>query len=142
MRQALVHSIRDFNRFYTAILGIVNNHILEGEYSLTEARIIYELAHSKDITAREIKEKLQIDEGYMSRIIARFVKNGILIKKQSKSDKRIYTLTLTANGKKISQLIDRQSDRQVENFVAHLDKEAQVKLVHLMAQVKELLKTT
>ncbi|WP_315823885.1 helix-turn-helix domain-containing protein [Paraflavitalea speifideaquila] len=80
----LIHTLRDFNRFYTAILGIVNNHILESNYSLTEARIIYEVYNESGITARAIKEKLQLDEGYLSRMVARFVKQGIMVKNNSK----------------------------------------------------------
>ncbi|HEY8915810.1 MAG TPA: MarR family transcriptional regulator, partial [Chitinophaga sp.] len=65
MKKELVNTLRDFNRFYTTVLGVVNNHILESDYSLTEARIIYEVNEQEGITARTIKEKLQIDEGYM-----------------------------------------------------------------------------
>jgi len=139
MESEAINSIREFNRFYTAILGVVNNHILESEYSLTEARIIYELINPGELTAREIKEKLQIDEGYMSRIITRFVKNGILVKKQSKNDKRAYTLKLTQKGEEIAGLINKQSDRQVKTLIEHLTKAEQEKLVTLITQVKELL---
>ena len=139
MENEVIKDIREFNRFYTTILGVVNNHILESDYSLTEARIIYELTDSKELTAREIKEKLQIDEGYMSRIITRFVKSGILNKKQSKNDKRVYVLKLTTRGEEISRLINQQSDRQVKNLIEHLSKTEQEKLVGLIAQVKDLL---
>ncbi|HEU4551517.1 MAG TPA: MarR family winged helix-turn-helix transcriptional regulator [Chitinophaga sp.] len=139
MGNEVINTIRDFNRFYTAILGVVNNHILESEYSLTEARIIYELSCSGALTAREIKEKLEVDEGYMSRIVARFVKNGLLRKKQLINDKRAYTLELTAKGKKMADIIDQQSNVQVANLIQHLSKTEQQKLAHLIAQVKALL---
>lgn len=139
MGNEVINTIRDFNRFYTAILGVVNNHILESEYSLTEARIIYELSCSRALTAREIKEKLEVDEGYMSRIVARFVKNGLLRKKQLINDKRAYTLELTAKGKKMADIIDQQSNVQVANLIQHLSKTEQQKLAHLIAQVKALL---
>lgn len=139
MENEVIKDIREFNRFYTTILGVVNNHILESDYSLTEARIIYELTDSKELTAREIKEKLQIDEGYMSRIITRFVKSGILNKNQSKNDKRVYVLKLTTRGEEISRLINQQSDRQVKNLIKHLSKTEQEKLVGLIKQVKDLL---
>jgi DNA-binding MarR family transcriptional regulator len=139
MGNEVINTLRDFNRFYTAILGVVNNHILESEYSLTEARIIYELSHSKALTAREIKEKLEVDEGYMSRIITRFVKNGLLRKKQLINDKRAYTLELTAKGKKMADIIDQQSNAQVATLIQHLSKTEQEKLAHLITQVKALL---
>ncbi|GAA0527815.1 MarR family winged helix-turn-helix transcriptional regulator [Chitinophaga japonensis] len=139
MGNDIIHSIRDFNRFYTAILGVVNHHILESEYSLTEARVIYELHSAAALTARELKEMLQIDEGYLSRIITKFVKNGILRKKQVKSDKRAYLLELTAKGNKVFEAIDQQSDVQVAHLIEHLGKAEQKKLVELVTQVKALL---
>ncbi|WP_143305137.1 MarR family winged helix-turn-helix transcriptional regulator [Chitinophaga vietnamensis] len=139
MTSDIIQSIRDFNRFYTAILGVVNNHILESEYSLTEARIIYELRASAALTARELKEKLFIDEGYLSRIIARFVKEGVLRKRQAAGDKRVYLLELSAKGRKIATMIDQQSDLQVARLIGHLDKREQQQLVSLVTQVKDLL---
>jgi len=139
MNTRVINAVRDFNRFYTAILGVVNNHILESGYSLTEARIMYELSQAQDLTARELKEMLAVDEGYMSRIINKFVKNGILRKKQLANDKRAYTLALTAKGRKISGVIDQQSSRQVQDLIQHLDKAGQEKLAHLITQVKTLL---
>lgn len=139
MENEVISSIREFNRFYTAILGVVNNHILESEYSITEARIIYELANCNGVTAREIKEKLHIDEGYMSRIISGFVKNGILQKKQSENDKRVYMLELTLKGRKIYNLINQRSDKQIENLIEHLNGTEQKKLLALIAQVKSML---
>jgi DNA-binding MarR family transcriptional regulator len=139
MKKELIHTIRDFNRFYTAVLGIVNNHILESNYSLTEARIIYEVGSQEGVTARAIKEKLQLDEGYLSRMVAQFVKQGIMVKKQSREDKRIFALDLTAKGKQIAADINRQSDKQVEQLVKHLDTREREQLVSLMVQVKQLL---
>lgn len=139
MENETVNAIREFNRFYTIVLGIVNHHILESDYSLTEARIIYELARAGGLRATELKEKLHIDEGYMSRILGRFVKDGILEKKQSKEDKRNYLLRLTVKGRKIAELINKQSDRQIAQLIGHLGKEEQDKLVASITQVKELL---
>jgi DNA-binding MarR family transcriptional regulator/GNAT superfamily N-acetyltransferase len=139
MKDEIISPIREFNRFYTTILGVVNNHILNSEYSLTEARVIYELANSGELTARGIKEKLQIDEGYMSRIIASFLKKDILVKKQSKYDKRLYPLKLTEKGKEIASEINEQSDRQIKDLVKHLSNTDQEQLVSLIVQVKDLL---
>jgi DNA-binding MarR family transcriptional regulator len=139
MNNEVIASLREFNRFYTTILGVVNNHILDSEYSLTEARVIYELASSGKLTAREIKEKLLLDEGYMSRIIARFLKNGVIFKDQSNNDKRAFLLRLTAKGKEVFNMINDQSDRQIENLIQHLSKTEQEKLAALIVQVKHLL---
>jgi len=139
MKKELVNTLRDFNRFYTTVLGVVNNHILESDYSLTEARIIYEVNEQEGITARAIKEKLQIDEGYMSRMVAKLVKQGILKKNQSKVDKRIFGLALTAKGRQIAADINRQSDEQVKSLVMHLDTKEREQLAGLIIQVKQLL---
>lgn len=139
MTNEVIPSIREFNRFYTTVLGVVNNHILDSEYSLTEARVIYELASSGKLTAREIKEKLLLDEGYISRIIARFLKNGVIFKDQSSNDKRAFLLRLTAKGKQVFNMINDQSDRQIENLIQHLSKTEQEKLAALIVQVKHLL---
>ncbi|WP_217604580.1 MarR family winged helix-turn-helix transcriptional regulator [Chitinophaga sp. GbtcB8] len=139
MKKELVNTLRDFNRFYTTVLGVVNNHILESDYSLTEARIIYEVNEQEGITARAIKEKLQIDEGYMSRMVAKLVKQGAVKKKQSKEDKRIFALALTAKGRQIAADINRQSDEQVKNLVKHLDLKEREQLAGLIMQVKQLL---
>jgi len=139
MKKELVNTLRDFNRFYTTVLGVVNNHILESDYSLTEARIIYEVNKQEGITARAIKETLQIDEGYMSRLVAKLVKQGVMKKKQSKDDKRIFALALTGKGQQIAAEINRQSDEQVKNLVKHLDTKEQEQLAGLIIQVKQLL---
>jgi len=139
MKKELVNTLRDFNRFYTTVLGVVNNHILESDYSLTEARIIYEVNEQEGITARTIKEKLQIDEGYMSRMVAKLVKQGILKKNQSKEDKRIFALALTGKGRQIAADINLQSDEQVKGLVRHLDTKEREQLAGLIMQVKQLL---
>jgi DNA-binding MarR family transcriptional regulator/GNAT superfamily N-acetyltransferase len=139
MEKEITDKLRDFNRFYTIILGIVNNHILESEYSLTEARIIYEVGRQEVITAREIREKLKMDEGYLSRIVAKFVKQGILLKRQSRRDKRIFSLTLTNKGRRVLLNIDCQSDNQVENLISHLDLKDREKLVQLLGKARQLL---
>jgi DNA-binding MarR family transcriptional regulator/N-acetylglutamate synthase-like GNAT family acetyltransferase len=139
MEKELTSKLRDFNRFYTNILGVVNNHILESNYSLIEARIIYETGRQKVITAREIMERLQMDEGYLSRIVAKFVKQDVLLKEQSKKDKRVFTIGLTNKGRQVLSNIDLQSDKQVEGLISHLSPKDREKLVELLVEAKQLL---
>lgn len=73
--------IRSFNRFYTAHLDILSQHYLDSEYSLTEIRILYEISESKMITAQKITEILNLDKGYLSRILKRFLKENLIEKK-------------------------------------------------------------
>ena len=135
----LTQRIREFNRFYTAILGLANKHILASDYSFTEARVIYEINHSNGISAREIKEKLQLDEGYLSRIVNKLVKQGVIVKQQSNQDKRLFLLSLSAKGLQELAEINHHSNLQVENLTKHLNKDEKQKLNHLLQEAKQLL---
>lgn len=139
MKDSLVISMQEFNKFYTTILGVINNHILESEYSLTEAQIIVELTAATDLTASGIKEVLNIDEGYMSRIIAKLLKNGIIKKVQSRHDKRSYVLQLTSKGKLASDMINDQSNQQIDKLVQHLGNPEKEELQTLLKRAKELM---
>lgn len=134
-----IASIREFNRYYVNLIGIMKNHILDQEYSLTESRIIFEISNARKITAREIKEKLSLDEGYVSRIVTKLVKDQLVIKEQSKKDKRVYFLVLTAKGKETADLINVRSDDQIGNIIAPLDPQQQTRIVELMAEIKQIL---
>jgi DNA-binding MarR family transcriptional regulator/GNAT superfamily N-acetyltransferase len=139
MQQQAIDKVRDFNRFYTTMLGVVNNHILEGDYTFTEARIIYEAGKQQAITASAIKENLRLDEGYLSRIVAKLVKQGIFGKKRSEEDKRLFTLSLTTKGKVVFSEIDRQSNGQIKSLVQHLSISDQERLAALLKEAKQLL---
>ncbi|HAS45689.1 MAG TPA: hypothetical protein DCS93_34725 [Microscillaceae bacterium] len=135
----LTQRIREFNRFYTAILGLANKHILASDYSFTEARVIYEINHSQGISARVIKEKLQLDEGYLSRTIKKLVKQGIIVKQQSNQDKRLFLLSLSAKGLQDLAEIDHHSNLQVESLTKHLNADEKQKLNQLLQEAKQLL---
>ena len=85
----IIKQIRQFNRFYTNIIGVVDKHILNSEYTLTEGRILYEIYFTKDCSAKKIKSHLNIDWGHLSRIISSFVKKSLVTKMTSSEDKRI-----------------------------------------------------
>ncbi|HXL56601.1 MAG TPA: helix-turn-helix domain-containing protein, partial [Chitinophagaceae bacterium] len=97
-REKIIGEIRAFNRFYTNIIGVLVNHILNTDYSLTEARILFEIYNNDNCTARTIKNIIKIDEGYLSRIIDKLVKQKLIKKQQSKLDGRVYILILTSFG--------------------------------------------
>jgi len=139
MNKNIVSKIREFNRFYTSITGVINNHILESDYSLTEVRILFEIYHNPTITARKIMETIQVDEGYLSRLISRLIKRKIIIRKKLKEDGRVYSLGLSAKGEKIFMQLSQRSSDNVSETIAHLTKDEQKELINLMERVKKLL---
>ncbi|TGK09613.1 GNAT family N-acetyltransferase [Leptospira selangorensis] len=112
-----VDSIREFNRYYTNALGLLNNHFLNSEYSLTEARLLYEIRHSKDITARELVRLLNLDKGYLSRTIQQFEKKGVLKRTPSRNDFRILHLELTKKGRDILSKLIVASNSQISGLL-------------------------
>jgi DNA-binding MarR family transcriptional regulator len=130
MVNEIVDKIRAFNRFYTSFIGLTNNNILQSDYSLTEVRVMFEANNNPGITARQLKTELRIDEGYLSRLVTKLVNKKILLKNQSKVDKRVYGLELTTNGKKIFAKLNQRSSKDIAVLIQHLNN----------AEKKELLK--
>src|SRR5215472_4277446 len=107
-----VAAVRAFNRFYTRRLGVLDQHLLKSPFSLSEARVLYELAHREDLSAKEIGGELGLDPGYLSRIVQNFDDSGLLSRKPLAVDRRQYRLSLTAKGRqafaKLGQLGDAE----------------------------------
>lgn len=135
----IISSVREFNRFYVELIGVMKNHILDLNYSLAESRIIFEIDTNKQITAREIKENLSLDEGYVSRLIKKLVKDKIIIRKQSLEDKRTYFLVLTEKGQEVANIINERSDNQVGDIFSDLNENQKVRVVELMNEIKNIL---
>jgi DNA-binding MarR family transcriptional regulator len=139
MKPKLVEEIRAFNRFYTQIIGLVNDHILNSEYSLPEARLLFELAHRPGLTASDLIGILDIDKGYLSRILRRFEEKKLVGKVVSAADRRVVTLTLTAKGKKEFEMLDRASDEQVEHAFRNLTEKDGHALVEMMIEIRRII---
>src|SRR3954466_6976318 len=95
---AQIESIRHFNRFYTRQIGVLEEGLVQSPYSLTEARIIYELAHHEQTTATELTSELKRDGGYLSRIFRDFAQRGLIAKQPSETDGRQTVLSLSEVG--------------------------------------------
>src|ERR1700733_1597473 len=94
-----IAAVRAFTRFYTRKLGVLDQQLLKSPFSLSEARVLYELATRENLAAKEIGIELGLDPGYLSRIIQNFDDSGLLTRKPLSSDRRQYRLSLTAKGR-------------------------------------------
>lgn len=139
MPTKVIHEIRKFNRFYTSIIGVADNHILDSPYSLTEARILFEIYHQPTINARQIKDIIKVDEGYLSRLISKLVKLNLIVKKKSRLDQRISTLTLSENGERIFLDLDNRSSKSIAKLIDHLSKNQQDEILVHFEKITELL---
>ncbi|HEY1192944.1 bifunctional helix-turn-helix transcriptional regulator/GNAT family N-acetyltransferase [Flavobacterium sp.] len=131
--------IRSFNRFYTAHLDILSQHYLDSEYSLTEIRILYEISESKTITAQKITEILNLDKGYLSRILKRFLKENLIVKIASDEDKRAFNIKLTDSGNELLSILNTKSENKIDGKIEKLNSSEKEILVNSMHTVRNLL---
>ena len=132
-------AVRAFNRFYTQRIGVLDAAPLGGPFSLTEGRVLYELAHRREPTAAELCRDLTIDRGYLSRILARFEKQGLLERSPSAADGRQSHISLTPEGAKIFDAIDRAWQAATEGLITPLSPAKREKLVSAMGRIEALL---
>ncbi|EJR57491.1 hypothetical protein IIO_05018 [Bacillus cereus VD115] len=116
MDKKIIYEIRQFNRFYTKVLDLFNNQILDTDYSLTETRILFEISERTECIANNLVQELNIDRSYMSRIIRRFEKEELIEKRSSIKDSRKNLLFLTKKGEKLLDIIHIQSDEQINQL--------------------------
>ena len=112
--------IRAFNRFYTQKIGVLDDAPLGGPFTLTEARVLYELAHRDSPAASELCRDLALDRGYLSRILARFQKEGLVERSRSASDRRQSHIRLTEKGVAAFDEIDEAWQGATEELLAPL----------------------
>ena len=136
-----IRDIRAFNRFYTDIIGLVDQHILNSRYSLPEVRIMYEMYYHGAATANEIIRLIQIDKGYLSRILMKFKREKLISKKRALNDGRSVILGLTAKGRIAFEKLDGASHAQISEILNHLPGEKHDELVFHMNAIKKILET-
>jgi DNA-binding MarR family transcriptional regulator/GNAT superfamily N-acetyltransferase len=134
-----IAGVRRFNRFYTRHIGLLDEGLLNSPLSLTQMRVLYELANRKQPTAAELCDVLGLDPGYLSRILTSFEKNKLVEKKQSPEDTRQSLLVLTKKGRKSFEPLNARSDEQVEGILCKLSPEKQADLLHSMQTVESVL---
>ncbi|MBO0998492.1 winged helix-turn-helix transcriptional regulator [Bacillus sp. SD075] len=124
-----IADIRQFNRFYTNILGVLDKHILDTGYSFTEARVILEIGLMEQCIANNLVDKLEIDRSYMSRIITKLCKDGLVIKENSILDNRTSLIRLTPKGITLFNQINEKSDKQLVRLFQGLSQN-EIKEIH------------
>lgn len=130
---------RHFNRFYTHQIGVLDRELLGSGRSLTEARVLYELAHGNGLTASDFVWRFGIDGGYLSRMLSGFEKEGLLERKASEKDRRVSELALTAKGRAAYAALDRLSQSASEALLRPLGEPERQRLLAAMSAIEALL---
>jgi DNA-binding MarR family transcriptional regulator/GNAT superfamily N-acetyltransferase len=131
-------SIRQFNRFYTRRIGVLGEGHLGSPFSLTETRVLYELAHRDAPTASEIGDALGLDRGYLSRTLQAFKRRG-LVATTAGDDRRRTHLTLTAAGRKAFAPLERGARKVVVDMLAALSEAEQQRILEAMTTIRAAL---
>jgi len=131
-------AVRHFNRFYTRQIHLLQEGILDSPLSLTEARVLFELANRENPTATNLAVELSLDAGYLSRILEAFVRCGY-VKKQSGKDRRQRHLSLTNAGRKTFASINAKSHQEAAAMLARLSEAAQSQLIDAMKSIENIL---
>jgi DNA-binding MarR family transcriptional regulator/GNAT superfamily N-acetyltransferase len=134
-----IAAVRQFNRFYTRQIGVWRDKPYESPVSLTEVRVLYELAHRESPTASELSNDLGLDAGYLSRILTGFDKRGWLDKEPCAADARQSLLSLTGQGRKALAPLDASSRKEVGQMLGGLSAAAQNRLTDAMHTIENLL---
>ena len=136
---AQIFAIREFNRFYTARLGLLRKHHLNTEFSLTEGRTLYEMGAHPRITASALRASIGLDPGYISRLLSSLARRGLIRSSVSIADGREKLLTLTAKGEKAVARINELSDVQVDAMLSTIGPADRDALVSALARARDLL---
>ena len=132
-------AIRQFNRFYTREIGVLDGNLLQSGFSLAEARILYELAQTPEIAATEIGEKLNLDRGYLSRMLRAFQRRRLISRKTDAADNRRSHLSLTDKGRTAFRQLDRRSSKAAAGMIANLQPGAVNALLGAMETIQGVL---
>jgi DNA-binding MarR family transcriptional regulator/GNAT superfamily N-acetyltransferase len=134
-----VAAVRAFNRFYTQKIGVLEEGLLHSPYSLPEVRILWELAHRGVATAKELRQDLALDAGYLSRLLAALESRKLVTRKPARDDKRRVLLSLSARGRRVFHALDVRSAEEIERLMRPLDGAGRRTLVRSMQAIEALL---
>lgn len=134
-----VAAVRRFNRFYTRQIGLLREHLLQTPFSLTEARVIYELAHHEQTTATQLGEALGLDAGYLSRLLRHFQQRDLISRQPSPRDGRQVLLSLSERGRTAFAQLNARSHDEISAMLDRLSPPEQGRLVDAMRAIEALL---
>ncbi|MEZ4863408.1 MAG: helix-turn-helix domain-containing GNAT family N-acetyltransferase [Caldilineaceae bacterium] len=134
-----IEAVRRFNRFYTKQIGVLHESLLKSQFPLTEARVLYELAHHEQTTATQLGAALGLDAGYLSRILQGFEKKGLLVKEPSPADGRQNLLQLTEAGMAAFAKINNRSRHEIGELLGQLTAGDRARLVEAMQTIETIL---
>jgi DNA-binding MarR family transcriptional regulator/N-acetylglutamate synthase-like GNAT family acetyltransferase len=137
-----VERFRAFNRFHTRLVGALDEHLLESPYTLTEARVLFELGRGAPFEIRELRHRSGLDAGYLSRILASFEEGGLVTREQSSSDARAVTVALTRPGRAAYHALDARSAAENAELLARLAAADRERLVRAAEEIEALLSGT
>jgi DNA-binding MarR family transcriptional regulator/GNAT superfamily N-acetyltransferase len=134
-----VEAVRRFNRFHTRQIGLLQEGLLRSPFSLTEARLIYELAHHEHTTATQLRQELGLDAGYLSRTLRGLQERGVIERHPSETDGRQHLIALTREGQRAFAEINAASRDEIEAMLDPLDEDDQDRLIDAMRTIEGLL---
>jgi DNA-binding MarR family transcriptional regulator len=134
-----INEFRQFNRFYTAYIGILNRSFMNTKYSLPQARVLHAIYVKDGITPSEIASDLNMDKSYLSRILIAFERKKLISKKISATDGRVSHLHITSTGKKDFEGIDEASNKQVERLLVQMTEEERKAVMASMSTLRSTL---
>lgn len=134
-----VSAVRAFNRSYTKFIGALNEHLLKTPYSLTEARILFELGQHGETEVTELRQTVGLDAGYLSRLLGRFEESGLIRRERSSSDARRQLIHLTNKGRDAFRVLDTKSAGQIRDLLVDLTDDEQQRLVDAMGMIRDRL---
>jgi len=137
-----VAAFRDFNRFFTNEIGLLRRGLLGSPHSLTEARLLYELAQVEVTETKELRGRLDIDPGYLSRMLAGFEGQGLVRRGRAAADARVQTLRLTAKGKRLLKSLDRRSSEDIAGRLDGVAAPDRVRMLDAMGTIRDVLDPT
>ena len=136
---AAVATVRAFNRFYTNLIGLLRGKYLDTPYSLTEARVLFELAQRDASEVTDLRRTVDIDAGYLSRILARFSSDGLITRQRSAADGRRQVITLTGDGRSVVAGLDARSAAQTRDMLAAVHDDDRHRLLNAMHVITDVL---
>ena len=134
-----VAAVRTFNRLYTAVIGVLDEGPADAEYSLPEARVLFELAHQDPLPVTDLRKRLDLDAGYASRLLARLESRGLIVRERSEEDARRQLVRPTAAGRDAFAVLNRRSTDQIGGLLRRFAEEDQQRLLAAMRTIGDLV---